>query len=93
MEQKEFQRHDEQRKLFNEAVDAIEDLTSGMYAVGNSRNVSRKYGVLAGSTSGEGFRSQVSTGAGLWPLTYLQHCFRPEHSFVSPQLHILGKTT
>eukprot|EP00903_Cladosiphon_okamuranus_P006311 g6188.t1 len=39
MELKESQRHDEQQNYFKRAVDAIEDVTSGMYAVGNSRNI------------------------------------------------------
>eukprot|EP00903_Cladosiphon_okamuranus_P014201 g13194.t1 len=39
MELKETQQYNEQRNLFKRAVDAIEDVTSGMYAVGNSRNI------------------------------------------------------
>ncbi len=61
-------RQDEQQDLFKEAVDAIGDVTSGMYDVGNSRNVSRCYGALADPMPGPVVRSQVSTGAGFRPL-------------------------
>lgn len=82
MELRETLLQDEQKTLFKRAVDSIELVTSGMYAVGNSRNVSRYCRCSCRFHAWTSVSLASVDDADPSPRAYLQHCLRAEHSFV-----------